>query len=193
MCGCPHGQERFGGSCEALFAQGVCGDGQVLLPDNFHNRQKICPSNFSCKRSDNCRGFQKMKAELSPRGSMERKEQVAFLEYMICHKKSRSVCCPEHDRESLFSPATLLASMVTPQAVCVHNPCTGGSWPWVGEDGTAKCLQRGKGVEHCRGELVEEDGRIGCRFWDLKSLAPIFGKNCGRIRRWIYGRCVRIF
>lgn len=74
-CGCPHGQERVRGSCQSLFTQGVCGDGLVLLPDNFHVRQKICPSKFSCKRSDKCLGFQKMKTELAPRGSWKGKSK----------------------------------------------------------------------------------------------------------------------
>jgi hypothetical protein len=193
VCGCPNGQERFGGSCEALYTQSVCGQGQVLLPDNFNIGQKSCPGKFSCQVSNKCRAFQEMKTELAPTGTIRRNEQQTYLKEMICKKKSRSVCCPDYDRDSLFSPDILLASMVPPQAACANNPCLPGKWPWVGKDGSYKCLYRENNVEHCRGNIIEEDGWLICDILDVKSAARIFSQNCGRRRRWKCGRCVRIF
>ena len=181
------------GHCNTLYTRDRCREGQVFLPNNYKVGHRECPDMFSCKKSSSCKGFKKAKKELSQRGSTERQDQLAYLETMVCHKKTRSVCCPDYDRESLLSPATLLASLVTPGARCTDNPCTGGTWPWRGEDGVGVCLPH-QGADQCHGELEERDGRLFCPgVFDVKSVAPISPRNCGRRRRWIRGRCVRIF
>ena len=178
--------------CNTLYTRGQCGQGQVLLPSNYQLHRQECPQSFSCKRSRSCRGFKMTRAELAPRETEERQEQIDYLETMVCHKKSRSVCCPDYDKESLLSQATLLASMISPGPRCTDNPCPGDTWPWRGEDGVAVCLPH-EGAGECHGELVERDGRLVCPIFTVKSVAPVFRRNCGRRRRWLRGRCVRIF
>ena len=138
VCGCPGGKERFLGSCETLYSQGVCGEGEVLLPKDFNIGRKICPSKFSCKMSNNCQTFKIMKTELAEQGTTRRNEQLVFLKEIVCNKKTRSVCCPDYNRDSLFTPDNLIQSMRTTQAVCARNPCPHGKWPLVGTDGIGK-------------------------------------------------------
>ena len=49
VCGCPEGKEIFLGSCETFYTQSSCGEGRILLPDNFYVGHKICPTFFSCR------------------------------------------------------------------------------------------------------------------------------------------------
>ena len=191
VCGCPGGKERFHGSCETLYSQGVCGEGEVLLPKNFDIGRKICPSKFSCKMSDNCPAYKTTRAQAAPRGTNKRKEEVSFVKDMVCNKKARTICCPEENNKSLFSPENLIQSLVTAKPLCTRNPCPDGKRPWVGEDGISKCLFHDDSVENCKFEPIEEAGRITCPLFDLRSVAPIFGRKCKRRRRWINEKCVR--
>ena len=73
------------------------------------------------------------------------------------------------------------------------NPCPPGKWPWVGTDGVSKCLYHDSTVENCQNIIFEENGHLECEIIALKSVVPILKQNCGRRRRWQYGRCVRLF
>ena len=42
VCVCLDGLEEVGGSSEKVFRQSGCKEGEVLLPDNFLIRSKIC-------------------------------------------------------------------------------------------------------------------------------------------------------
>jgi hypothetical protein len=193
VCGCPDGMEDVGGSCEKVFTQSVCKEGEVLLPDNFLIGSKICSDGFSCKKGSECSAFQAAKAQLGKKGSRRRKEQYYFLREMVCEKNSRSVCCPDNEEHSLFTAHNLMQSMLPPKAKCVLNPCGQGFWPWVGKDDFSQCLKRDQNAGSCPNDLVEEDGDLVCRLAYVKTIAPIWGQSCGRRRRWSYGRCVRIF
>ena len=193
VCGCMDGKEKFVGSCETLYSQSVCRKGQVLLLDKFVIGHHICPGQFSCKTTNDCRAFQAMKPELAPTGTKRRKEQQNFLQDLICDKNTRSVCCPDYDRESLFTPSNLIQSMLPQEHVCAVNPCPAGKWPWVGTDGICKCLYRDDTIDNCQDVIVEENGRLECQIFATRSVVPIFKRNCGRRRRKIHGRCVRLF
>ena len=193
VCACPEGMEEVSRSCELLFSQNMCKKGEILMPDTFAVGSKICSAGFSCIPAKDCEAFQKAKKEVWEKGTWKRKEQMKFLREMICDNKSRSICSPDTDVHSLFSIHNLLQSMQHPKVKCVSNPCRQGLWPWVGKDGISKCLKGEKKVENCPTEIVEEDGELFCNLIYLKTVSPKQGYNCGRRRRWIYGRCMRIF
>ena len=193
VCGCPYGKEIFLGSCETLYTPSICGEGWVLLPESFYVGHKICPSLFSCRSSGFCPAFQQTKQEVSPRGTNGRRKEVEYVKDLVCNKKSRAICCPDFNKESLFTSDNLIQTMVPPKAVCRRNPCRKGSWPWVGEDGFAKCLSRDVTVEKCKGKLTEDQGRLLCHRISVRSTVRNFKRNCERRRRWINGRCARIF
>jgi len=192
-CGCPEGQEQFGGSCETLYSSSVCGEGKILLPENFNIGNKICSNKFSSKKINNCPAFQTTKLEIARRGTHTRKLQVSYLKEIVCDKKTKAVCCPDYNKESLFSPENLIQSLVPPKVLCSNNPCPLGKWPWVGQDGVSRCLYRDRSIGDCNGDLVEEDGTLICKRFSLRTVAPIFRRNCGRRRIFINGRCRRIF
>ena len=193
LCGCPDGKERFLGSCETLYTQSVCGEGEILLPNNFNIGDPICPSKFSCKRSDKCLAYKTRATQCGPKGSNIREKQVAFLKDMVCNKKSRTICCIEENSKTLFTPEKVIESMITPKPICVKNTCSFGKYPWVGTDGVSKCAFHDASVETCSYELIEEDGFITCNMFDVRTVAPIFGRKCNRRKRWINDRCQRVF
>ena len=178
VCGCPDGKEIFLGSCEALYTQSMCGEGWVLLEESFYVGHKICPSLFSCRRIDFCSAFQQTKQEVSPKETNRRTEEVVYLKDLVCNKKSKAICCPDFNKESLFTSNNLIQTMVPPKAVCRRNPCPTGSWPWVGEDGFAKCLFKDVTVEKCKEKLIEEQGRLVCPPISVRSTVRIFKRNC---------------
>ena len=196
-CGCADGKEKILGACQTLFTQSVCNEGEVLLPNNFNIGEPICPDNFSCKPIQNCPAYEGRKSEYGLRGSNIRKEQIQFMKDMVCSKASRTICCKKEKvlftPERVFTPENLIEVMSEPKATCVKNPCSPGKYPWVGQDGVAKCLFHEDGVENCNGQLVEERGQLICSQWEIRSLAPIFGQKCNRRRRWVNDRCQRIF
>ena len=193
VCDCTDGKERVLGKCETLYTQGVCGEGEVLLPQSFNIGHKNCPSKFSCKTSDNCLAYKAANKQAAKNGTNERELQISFLKEMVCNKKAKTICCPEENSKSLFSPANLIQSLVTAKSICTKNPCSSGKWPWVGEDGISKCLHGDDGVENCEYALIEENGRLSCPWNEVRSVAPISGRKCRRRKRFINGRCARIF
>ena len=116
----------------------------------------------------------------------------------VCSKASRTICCKKDKRkvlftpERVFTPENLIEVMSEPKATCVKNPCSTGKYPWVGPDGLAKCLFHEDGAENCYAQPVEERGQLICSQWEIRSLAPIFGRKCNRRRRWVNERCQRI-
>ena len=57
VCGCPPGREEVAGSCELLFSQSVCKEGQVLLPETQAVGSKTCSAGFSCRQAKDCEAF----------------------------------------------------------------------------------------------------------------------------------------
>ena len=189
-CSCPYGTHRMEGSCHHVFTRAGCRKGTLLLPENFKFGHKVCSHKFSCTASHKCKSYQVTKREIE--GKMTEVESK-YLKELVCQKKSKSICCPDSNSESLLSVEVILSSLLPPTASCRRNPCPQGQWPWQIENGPAKCLKKGEGVENCRGSLVEESGWILCSIFDAINVLEDSKKNCGRRRRWKYGRCVRVF
>jgi len=195
VCGCPDGWEEVEGSCEKLFEQSFCKKGNVFMPEHFSTESKICSAGFSCTKASSCMAYTVTK--LSRMGTSRRKQEIKFLKEMVCSRASRSICCPNMNDNSLFTSSNILQSMIPVKAKCVKNPCGPGLWPWVGSSGVLQCLKKEKSVEGCPFQLIEEDGMLVCPWFSeefiLNTVAPKSGRNCGRRRRWIYGRCRMIF
>ena len=190
-CHCPDGEEDVGGSCEQVFSQGSCQEGEVLMPKSLTVGSGVCSAGFSCKKSGDCPAF----SHIDRKETRSNKVQLGFLKDMVCNKRSRSLCCPENNQDSLFTVQNLVQSMVPRRAQCVKNPCEDGLWPWLHGEGVIKlkCLKAGKEVEKCSSRIIEEDGRLTCEYISIRTVAPRAGKNCGRRKRWMYGKCRRIF
>ena len=192
-CGCVDGKEKVLGSCQTLFTQSICKEGEILLPNNFKMGEPICPDNFSCEPIGNCPAYEGREREYGLKGSNTRREQVQLIKDMVCNKASRTICCRKEKRKALFTPENLIEMMTEPKARCVKNPCSPGKYPWVGQDGVAKCLIHKEGAANCDGQLVEERGQLICSHWEIRSIAPIFGQKCNRRTRWVNDRCQRMF
>ena len=193
VCGCPDGQEEIEGSCENLFSQSICKRGEVLMPEYLNHGRETCSAGFSCTQSASCTGFTVAKTELSKKGSLRRKEKIRFLKELVCSRDPKSICCPDNNNDSLLTSHNIIQSMMPVVAKCVKNPCGQGLWPWAGPAGGLQCLKRGEDIETCPFPLTEEDGHLVCPIFSLRTVAPKPGRNCGRRRRWSYGRCRRIF
>ena len=187
-CRCREGRESFKGKCEHLFLQGSCKEGEVLIP-----RQQDCPSRFSCKAINNCPGYKETKKYLEK----QRNEKLEFLKLLICKSElhSRAICCPDYDDKSLLSPITIIRALDdNPGVECMKNTCPEGSWPWI-EDDVSVCKESDSTVLGCKQGLEEKEGILTCKSDSLITFHGLFiGKqNCGRRRRFRYGKCVRIF
>ena len=117
---------------------------------------------------------------------------------MVCNRRNRTICCPQNNNLSLFTPGNLIQSMVPSKLVCARNPCPSGKWPSVDSYGNPKCVYHKDGVENCNAELIEVNGRVMCpiiqpRNRTIRSVVRIFKQTCGRRRSWKYGRCMRMF
>ena len=197
-CECFEGKCEILGKCQNLFTKNGCLGEKILLPDNLDLKfdgNYLCPPWFSCKSSTTCTGFSKSLEKIkSTVDSKSKLEKSMFLESLVCNKTTRSICCPDFEHTSFLSPSVLVASLRSATAAsCVANPCPGGSWPWVGEDGLARCVTADEDVKDCETKMELFDGELKCAVeeFDVRIIA---GKeNCGRRRRWKYGRCVRIF
>ena len=192
-CDCPDGKERFLGSCEILYTQSVCGEGEFLLPENFNLGNKICPDKFSAKLDQNCLAYGERGQHLSAKGTNSFKIEIAFLKGLISNKKSRTICCPEENTNSFLSPELLIKSMINSKPTCVKNPCPPEMWPWASEDNFSKCLEIDESIKTCDVQLIEEENVLVCRFYDIRSVSPRFRRGCPRRKRFIHGRCVRVF
>ena len=163
------------------------------MPEYLTPGSEICSSGFSCTESSSCTGFTLAKTQISKKGSWGRKEKIRFLKEMVCNRDSKSICCPDNNNDSLLTSHNIIHSMMSVKAKCLKNPCDQGLWPWAGPTGGLQCLKREKDAETCPFQLVEEDGTLVCPIFSLRTVAPKAGRNCGRRRRWSYGRCRRIF
>ena len=93
VCGCPPGKEEVAGSCELLFSQSVCKEGQVLMPETQAVGSKTCSAGFSCRQAKDCEAFTVAKSMMGKKGTRRREEQSTFLKEMTCNKKTKSICC----------------------------------------------------------------------------------------------------
>jgi len=196
FCDCEEGKEMYKGKCEALFTVHSCNKGEVLLPEDFL-REKNCPNQFSCKEPDKCQGFIKAKEELEKEKGKSHNESSQFLNELICKKNSRRLCCPDYNNDSLLSPLTIIRSINESKTVkCLRNPCLDGSWPWIGYDGVSVCKKAESHISTCiHGIEEDQGGTLTCKTHsEIQLYSLTFRKqNCGRRRRWRYGRCVRVF
>jgi hypothetical protein len=195
FCDCEEGKERFHGKCATKFAERGCQPGYVLLSKNYQ-RKNYCPNKFFCTESKNCPGFSAAKQEIGLKNRNKRNEAITFLKSIVCEKKSKKMCCPENDNNSLLSPNTMIRILNdNPGVMCSRNPCPAGKWPWIGEDGVSKCTKSNNSVKTCTGVVKDEDGILVCKRNSLiTALSISLGKqNCGRGRVHKYGRCVRLF
>ena len=191
-CDCGEGKERFQGNCETIFTQSVCNKGEILLPRNYQET-KSCPKQFSCTSIYSCSGYQNAKEEIKEESSENRKEASEFLKTLICNKTPMSICCPDLDNKSLFSPSNLLRVLSDNQGViCSRNPCSQGRWPWLSEKGL-QCLQYEENVEICPTYVENDDRYLICHEDTKFDVLFASKKNCGRRKKFQYGRCVSIF
>ena len=194
-CQCQEGRGAIGGKCKNLFTQAGCSPGHVLLPETV---TEPCPAQFSCQPAISCPGYNSSLAEIRDTTSQELKlEKMLLMESLVCGRGqyARSVCCPEFTASSMLSTPVLLASLRSASGVsCYANPCPAGRWPWADQDGPARCLPAAEGVKDCETEIEEVEGRLEClNITVLKISNNLVGENCGRRKRFSYGRCVRIF
>ena len=112
VCGCPPGKEEVAGSCELLFSQSVCKEGQVLMPETQAVGSKTCSAGFSCRQAKDCEAFTVAKSMMGKKGTIIREGQFRFLKEMICNKKTKSICCPDANLNSLFAAQNLVQSLL---------------------------------------------------------------------------------
>ena len=121
-----------------LFSRGECGEGEVMLPENFLVDTMPCPHLFECCASRNNPRYNSALKSFQEKGHIFIEEKN-YLKDLVCDYKSQSLCLPVENRDSLFTVENLLASLVTPSARCQANPCPQGRTPWLSEDGHYRC------------------------------------------------------
>ena len=196
-CECEDGKGEILGKCENLFTQRGCSEGRILLPDNFHltNQGNIsCPAQFSCSSSKTCPGFAETVEEIRNTVDTETKlQRLELMESLVCDQSTRSICCPDFEHNSFLTVPVLLASLKSAsKASCMANPCPAGLWPWAGEDGLARCVDAADNVKNCDIEVQLFEDLLIC-FSGIEVRITTGKRNCGRRRRFKYGRCVRIY
>jgi len=185
----------------SLFKTDNCGDGQILLPDNFEEGTRPCPRSWTCQQFDvTAMG---MSQEMSDRIFQEDQEEenlvVRYVRDLICNMEKRRICLPEMESVSVFSLHHLEESLQEARPVCQNNPCTEGYWPWLGDDGYYRCYQAEGNLEDCPAQpdsslVVIKIGKkevLECSIFGLNSI--IKTRTCGRRKVLIRNKCVPLW
>ena len=177
-----------------LYSRGQCGEGEILLPDNFIVDTRPCARDFSCRKSRTSRQYKWALKRFQEKGYFHKGEEQ-YLKDLVCDFKGQSICLPDNNRDSLFTVENLMDSLVMPSTRCQTNPCPAGKTPWLSEDGHYRCLVASPSLNNCPlDSRHDNNGRLQCRFVTLKSVAP-WSRSCRRRSVWSRHRmmCVMIF
>ena len=159
----------------------------VRVPHNFMEDTMPCAAGFRCQARN--------ALYMATLKEFEAKKQVGeleieFLQGLVCDVKSKRICLPEDNYETLISAENIIKSFQRPRALCKINPCQSGKWPWLDKDGFFRCLPASKSLDKCPSRIREKDGRIFCDYLTTKSIIgyiPI--RRCRRHQIFSHGRC----
>merc|ERR1719378_1542271 len=99
---------------------------------------------------------------------MLRLKEKSFLKQLVCEKKSKKICFPTDNYDSLFTLKNIFNSLHAAHPTCGPNPCQEGRWPWLSQDGFYRCLPTQKPIKECNGKLLLVKGFLKCNILDLK-------------------------
>ena len=130
------------GKCEALFTQGPCSPGKILVPEQFSlndTENENCPDGFSCRLSTCCKSYGLAKKDMEELSGSSRERMKNHVKSLVCNKKERQICCPKDNQKSILSAEIIMKSLKpSGKTKCIRNPCAFSDWSRVDEDGKLK-------------------------------------------------------
>ena len=176
-----------------LYQTKHCSNNQILLPGSFREGAVPCPASWSCQHNEdiNPQVFQEEFSHLA-----EESLEFRYLRDLVCDDEKKMLCLPDNMAESLFSMKHLVSSLRRPEGTCQDNPCSEGSWPWLGDDGYHRCYSVQGDVGDCQPEgflKLTEDGTLTCSYFELNSVLFGYRGRCRRGKVKINGKCIKLY